>query len=218
MLLGCTILEWTGPSLDSPGTRERSSHQYSMKLYVCMLHLFLFASLCECCAFVLPSSASFLSPSSFALADLWWSAHVVPPGVSLLLFASVPSVHDMYTTETAFGTLATCCGLYFFQFDKSLSADMHWVFGPFSALVGHGPPFPHPPSTVTQVLLSTVNFVMGDCEELKIVTFNTNGLGEFKKRKDVFDFLRKQSEKYFLATRNTLENWGRECDQITVGF
>ena len=59
-------------------------------------------------------------------------------------------------------------------------------------------PSPHPPSTVTQVLLSTVNFVMGDYEELKIVTFNTNGLGEFKKRKDVFDFLRKQSANIFL--------------------
>ena len=35
----------------------------------------------------------------------------------------------MYTAETAFGTLVTCCGLYFFQFDKSLSADMHWVVG-----------------------------------------------------------------------------------------
>ena len=59
-------------------------------------------------------------------------------------------------------------------------------------------PSPHPPSTVTQVLLSTVNFVMGDCEELKIVTFNTNGLGEFKQRKDGFDFLRKQSANIFL--------------------
>ena len=39
---------------------------------------------------------------------------------------------------------------------------------------------------------------MGDCEELKIVTFNTNGLGVFKKRKDVFDFLRKQSGNIFL--------------------
>ncbi len=39
---------------------------------------------------------------------------------------------------------------------------------------------------------------MGDYEELKIVTFNTNGLGEFKKRKDVFDFLRKQSANIFL--------------------
>ena len=68
------------------------------------------------------------------------------------------------------------------------------------------PPYTLLQLTVTQVLLSIVNFAMGDCEELKIVTFNTNGLGEFKKRKDVFDFLRKQSEKYFLATRNTLEN------------
>ncbi len=39
---------------------------------------------------------------------------------------------------------------------------------------------------------------MGDYEELKIVTFNTNGLGEFKKRKDVSDFLRKQSANIFL--------------------
>ena len=64
---------------------------------------------------------------------------------------------------------------------------------------------PHPPSTVTQVLLSTVNFVVGDYEELKIVTFNTNGLGEFKQRKDVFDFLRKQSANIFLL-QETLEN------------
>ena len=64
---------------------------------------------------------------------------------------------------------------------------------------------------------------MGDCEELKIVTFNTNGLGEFKKRKYVFDFLRKQSANIFLATtvqethwRTGTENvirsqWGFEC-------
>ena len=51
----------------------------------------------------------------------------------------------MHTTETAFGTLTTCCGLYFSQFDKSLSADMHCVFGPFSATVGHGEcPLPTP--------------------------------------------------------------------------
>ena len=144
LCVDCTFL-WTVPSLNSPGTRERSSHQYSMKLYVCMLHLFLFASLCECCAFVLPSSASFLSSSPFALAHLWWSAHVVPPGVSLLLFTSVPVSSRCTLTETAFGTLTTSCCLYFFQFDKSLSADMHWVFGPFSALVGHGHyPLPTP--------------------------------------------------------------------------
>ena len=130
--MDCTFL-WTVPSLNSPGTRERSFHQYSMKLYVCMLHLFLFASLCECCAFVLPSSASFLSSSPFALAHLWCIVYLCT------------CQFTMYTTETAFGTLTTCCCLYFFQFDKSLSADMHWVFGPFSALVGHGHyPLPTP--------------------------------------------------------------------------
>ena len=36
-----------------------------------------------------PRPLSFLSPSPFALA-LWWSAHVVPHGVPLLLSASVP--------------------------------------------------------------------------------------------------------------------------------
>ena len=163
-----------------------------MKLYVCMLHLFLFASLCECCAFVLPSSASFLSPSPFALAHLWWSAHVVPPGVSLLLFASVPvssrctllKLHwalSLLVVACTFSSLTSHCRL------TCIGCLVHSL--PLSVMVIT--PFPHPPSTVTQVLLSTVNFVMGDCEELKIVTFNTNGLGEFKKRKDVFDFLRK---------------------------
>ena len=143
LCVDCTFL-WTIPSLDSPGTRERSSHQYSMKLYVCMLHLFLSASLCECCAFVLPSSASFFSPSPFALAHLWWSAHVGTRCV-VTVVCLCTCQFTMYTTETAFGTLTTCCGLYFFQFDKSLSADMHWVFGPFSALVGHGHyPLPTP--------------------------------------------------------------------------
>ena len=61
---------------------------------------------------------------------------------------------------------------------------------------------------------------MGDCEELKIVTFNTNGLGEFKKRKDVFDFLRKQSANIFLlqethwktGAENVIRSqWGFEC-------
>ena len=63
---------------------------------------------------------------------------------------------------------------------------------------------------------------MGDCEELKIVTFNTNGLGEFKKRKDVFDFLRKQSGNIFLlqlqethwktGAENVIRSqWGFEC-------
>ena len=61
---------------------------------------------------------------------------------------------------------------------------------------------------------------MGDCEELKIVTFNTNGLGELKKRKDVFDFLRKQSGNIFLlqethwktGAENVIRSqWGFEC-------
>ena len=61
---------------------------------------------------------------------------------------------------------------------------------------------------------------MGDCEELKIVTFNTNGLGGFKKRKDVFDFLRKQSGNIFLlqethwktGAENVIRSqWGFEC-------
>ena len=138
LCVDCTFL-WTVPSLDSPGTRERSSHQYSMKLYVCMLHLFLFASLCEFCAFVLPSSASFLSPP-FALGHLWWSAHVGPPGVSLLLFASVPvsSRCTLLKLHLALSLLVVACTF-------SMSADMHWVFGPFSALVGHGHyPLPTP--------------------------------------------------------------------------
>ena len=61
---------------------------------------------------------------------------------------------------------------------------------------------------------------MGDCEELKIVTFNTNGLGEFKKRKDVLDFLRKESVNIFLlrethwktGAENVIRSqWGFEC-------
>ena len=61
---------------------------------------------------------------------------------------------------------------------------------------------------------------MGDCEELNIVTFNTNGLGKFKKRKGVFDFLRKQSANIFLlqeshwktGAENVIRSqWGFEC-------
>ena len=61
---------------------------------------------------------------------------------------------------------------------------------------------------------------MGDCEELKIVTFNTNGLVEVKTRKDVFDFLRKQSANIFLlqethwktGAENVIRSqWGFEC-------
>ena len=147
MLLGCAILVWTVPSLDSPCTRERSSHQYRMELYVCMLRLFLFASLRECCAFILPSSASFLSPPPPPLRSR--SSLVVGPRGPTRCVVTIAYLctcqFTMYTTETAFGTLTTCCSLYFFHFDKSLSADMHWVFGPFSSHVGHGEyPLPTP--------------------------------------------------------------------------
>ena len=147
LCVDCTFL-WTVASLDSPGTRERSSHQYSMKLYVCMLHLFLFASLCECCAFVLPSSASFLSPFPFALAHLWWSAHVVPPGVSLLLFTSVPvssrctllKLHlalSLLVVACTFSSLTSHCRL------TCIGCLVHSL--PLSVMVIT--PFPHPPST-----------------------------------------------------------------------
>ena len=75
--------------------RARESRDFTNNVWNCMFA----CRVCFClplCVnavrsrFVLPSSASFLSPSSFALAHLCWSAHVVPPGVSLLLFASVP--------------------------------------------------------------------------------------------------------------------------------
>ena len=62
---------------------------------------------------------------------------------------------------------------------------------------------------------------MMDCEELKMVTFNANGLGDFRKRKDVFDFLRKENGNvFFLQThwkwKTESENlvrsqWGFEC-------
>ena len=139
---------WTVPSLDSPGTRERSFHQYRMELYVCMSRLFLFASLCECCAFGLPSSASFRSPSPFAFAHLWWSAHVVPPGVSLLLFASVPvssrctlrKLHlafSLLVVAYTFSSLTSHCRL------TCIGCLVHSL--PLSVMVNT--PSPHPPST-----------------------------------------------------------------------
>ena len=119
-----------------------------MELYVCMLRLFLFASLCECCAFVLPSSPSFLSPSSFALAHLWWSAHVIPPGVSLLLFASVPvssrctllklhlTLSLLVVVACTFSSLTSHCRL------TCNGCLVHYL--PLSVTVNA--PSPHPPS------------------------------------------------------------------------
>ena len=56
---------------------------------------------------------------------------------------------------------------------------------------------------------------MSECEELKLFTFHVNGLGEFKKRKDVFEFLRKQSGIiYFL--QETHWNWKSDNDMENV--
>ena len=61
---------------------------------------------------------------------------------------------------------------------------------------------------------------MTDYEELKIITFNTNGLSDFRKRKDVLDFLRKQKGNIFLlqethrpsnADNVVRSQWGCEC-------
>ena len=52
---------------------------------------------------------------------------------------------------------------------------------------------------------------MGDCEELKIVTFNTNGLVEVKTRKDVFDFLRKQSANIFVCYK---KHTGKQAENV----
>ncbi len=136
--------------------------------------------------------------ATLALA-LWWSAHVAPHGVSLLLLASVPvsSRCTLLKLHLALSLLVVACTFPNLTSHCRLTCIVCLVHSlPLSVMVNASSP--HPPSTVTQVLLSTVNFVMGDCEELKIVTFNTNGLGEFKQRKDGFDFLRKQSANIFL--------------------
>ena len=58
---------------------------------------------------------------------------------------------------------------------------------------------------------------MTDHKELKIITFNTNGLSDFRKRKDVFDFLRKHKGNLFLL-QETLAIECRKCCEITVGL
>ena len=187
-----------------------------MELYVCILRLFLFASvLSECCAFVLPS---FLSPSPFAL---WWSAHVVCLYYCLPLSLSVHGVPYYYWNCISHSHCLLRLALF-----PVWQVIVGWhALGVWSILCTCQSWWMPPPHTllqltVTQVLLSTDNFVMGDCEELKIVTFNTNGLGEFKKRKDVFDFLRKQSANIFLlqethwktGAENVIRSqWGFEC-------
>ena len=114
-----------------------------MELYVCMLRL----CLCECCAFLLPSSASFLSPSPFPLA-LWWSAHVVPPGVSLLLFASVPvsSRCTLLKLHLALSLLVVACTFSSLTSHCRLTCVGCLVLSlPLSVMVNA--PSPQPPST-----------------------------------------------------------------------
>ena len=57
-------------------------------------------------------------------------------------------------------------------------------------------------------------------KNLNIYSLNGNGLGNFKKKKDVFDFLRKQRGIFFFffITRNSMEDWTGKFDQITVGI
>ena len=60
---------------------------------------------------------------------------------------------------------------------------------------------------------------MTDYEELKKSTCNTNGLSDFRKRKDVLDFPRKQKGNIFLYKKHWPSNaenivrsqWGCKC-------
>ena len=89
----------------------------------------------------------FLSPSPFALA-LWWSAHLVPHSVSLLLFASVPvssrctllKLHlalSLLVVACTFPSLTSHCRL------ACIGCLVHSL--PLSVMVNA--PSPHPPST-----------------------------------------------------------------------
>ena len=130
--------------------RARESGVLTTIVWNCMFAccIFVCLPLCECCTFVLPSSASFLPPSPFAVAHLWWSAHVVPPCVSLLLFASVPvssrctllKLHlalSLLVVACTFSSLTSHCRL------TCIGCLVHSL--PLSVMVNT--PFPHPPST-----------------------------------------------------------------------
>ena len=89
-----------------------------------------------------------LLPPLLSLIDLWWSAHVVPPGVSLLLFASVPvssrctllKLHlalSLLVVACTFSSLTSHCRL------TCIGCLVHSL--PLSVMVIT--PFPHPPST-----------------------------------------------------------------------
>ena len=59
---------------------------------------------------------------------------------------------------------------------------------------------------------------MSDCEELKIITFNANGFGEFKNRKDIFDFLRKQSANVFSRQETHRKTEAENAVKSQLGF
>ena len=100
-----------------------------MELYVCMLRLFLFASLC--CACVLPSSTFASCPVLVVAAPCRGGgggdrAQVVPQGVSLLLFASVPATSRCILQKLHLALVqfvAAACA--FSGFDNLLLAVMH---------------------------------------------------------------------------------------------
>ena len=139
---------WTVPSLDSPCTRERSSHQYRMELYVCMLRLFLFASLCECCAFILPSSASFLSPPPLRSRSSLVVGPRGPTRCVVIVFASVPvsSRCTLLKLHLALSLLVVACTFSILTSHCRLTCIGCLVHSlPLSVMVNT--PFPHPPST-----------------------------------------------------------------------
>ena len=116
-----------------------------------MINVHYYYYLCECCSFTVCTALFGLFSLSLLLRSR--SSLVVGPRGPTRCVVTIVCLctrqFTMYTTETAFDTLITCrCGLYFFQFDKSLSADMQWVFGPLSVPVSHGEcPLPTPSFT-----------------------------------------------------------------------
>ena len=61
---------------------------------------------------------------------------------------------------------------------------------------------------------------MDNFEDIKICSFNVNGLGDFKKRKDIFDFLRNHSANIFMLQETHIKvdcenlirsQWGYDC-------
>ena len=114
-------------------------------------YYYYYYNLCECCSFTVCTALFGLFCLSLLLRSR--SSLVVglrgPTRCVVTIVCLCTRQFTMYTTETAFDTFITCrCGLYFFQFDKSLSADMQWVFCPLylPLSVTVNAPSPHPPS------------------------------------------------------------------------